>query len=86
MINRETIYGCILSTIISMYSYIHILIHSCINSVDEATRTKRKKALLIIGEVFMMLGGSTEDGIADIKSRLGAQMNGGGKHEPKDGI
>eukprot|EP00596_Hydrurales_sp_CCMP1899_P000062 CAMPEP_0119043032 /NCGR_PEP_ID=MMETSP1177-20130426/16361_1 /TAXON_ID=2985 /ORGANISM="Ochromonas sp, Strain CCMP1899" /LENGTH=618 /DNA_ID=CAMNT_0007010211 /DNA_START=212 /DNA_END=2068 /DNA_ORIENTATION=+ len=54
------------------------------HSVDEATRTKRKKALLIIGEVFMMLGGSTEDGIKDIKSRLGAQMNGGGKHEPNE--
>ena len=45
------------------------------HSVDEATRVKRCKALLVLAKVYLSRAGTTEAGLGDIKARLAQQMN-----------
>lgn len=54
------------------------------HSVDEETRKLRLKAILLIGEVFIESGGSTQAGIVDIASRMAAGPGGpaGGSADP----
>lgn len=47
------------------------------HSVDETTRFKRCKALLLLGKLFIKHGGSTAAGLGDIKARLTQQMGHG---------
>eukprot|EP01034_Spumella_vulgaris_P021890 gene21890-27967_t len=48
------------------------------HSVDDATRLKRCKAMLILGKLFLAHAGSTAAGLGDIKARLTQQMGGKG--------
>jgi hypothetical protein len=48
------------------------------HSVDDATRLKRCKAMMILGKLFLAHAGSTAAGLGDIKARLTQQMGGKG--------
>mmetsp|Transcript_14246 Transcript_14246/g.19420 ORF Transcript_14246/g.19420 Transcript_14246/m.19420 type:complete len:188 (-) Transcript_14246:1003-1566(-) len=45
------------------------------HGVDEATRTKRCKALKILGQEFVKRGGSLEAGLGDIKAKMSSQIS-----------
>lgn len=55
------------------------------HSVDEATRVKRCKALLILAKVYLSKAGTTEAGLGDIKARLAQQMNAANQHSEEHG-
>ena len=48
------------------------------HSVDEKTRQLRLQGLLLLGDILVLHGGSSRDGLNDLKSRMGAQMGGAG--------
>lgn len=54
------------------------------HSVSKETLEMRKKALLIMGTAFIACGGNTEDGLKDLKTRLGEQMKGKPKETEKE--
>lgn len=52
-------------------------------SVDEATRNRRKKALLLLGEVYMEHGSTTDEGLKELKNKF--VMGPGGPMEAPTG-